>query len=232
MTMLAHGGRYIGLGRPGTSRRMSNPKSAARRDGCMSGAVGGTLSSCRACAMSQIVWVPDQLSALPQPIPSRRTACAGDNRASRDRIELSSSVETSSSDAVSAIDIRFPVIHSRRISPGCVGCCVCIFMGLPYVPRSSCPSHASTDAERLLVPRRQSSGLKQEIDRFRQQRLNVAVLRHRKMAQLRRSAGVEVPADVFQAGAAGAGRSCSPGHIRCVDRSWRSPESNLSGRTL
>ena len=29
-----------------------------------------------------------------------------------------------------------------------------------------------------------------------------------------------------------AGRSCSPGPSRCVDRSWRSPESNLSGRTL
>ena len=169
---------------------------------------------------------------LPQPIPSRRTACAGDNRASRDRIELSSSVETSSSNAVSAIDIRFPVIHSRRISPGCVGCCGCIFMGLPYVPRSSCPSHASTDAEWLLVLRRQSSGLKQEIDRFRQQRLNVAVLRHRKMAPLRRCAEVEVPADVFQAGAVGAGRSCSPGHSRCGDGSWRFSASNLSGRTL
>ena len=52
----------------------------------------------------------------------------------------------------------------------------------------------------------QSSGLKQEIDRFRQQRLNAAVLRHCKMAQLRRRAGVEVPTDVFQAGAAGACR--------------------------
>ena len=56
-------------------------------------------------------------------------------------------------------------------------------------------ANRAQNVEWLLVPRRQSSGLKQEIDRFRQQRLNATVLCHRKMAQLRRSARVEVPAE-------------------------------------
>ena len=56
----------------------------------MSVALTGTPSCCLACAMSQSVWVPAQLSALPQPIRSRLTARVGSNGASQERSRLSS----------------------------------------------------------------------------------------------------------------------------------------------
>lgn len=95
----------------------------------------------------------------------------------------------------------------------------------PGPPRSAAPGT-------LRVLQREASVLKQELDGFRQQRLHAAILRHRKMAQLPRYAGVEIPTDMLQAGTGRAGRA--GWRVPAVERShefvshWRRLQNGMT----